>query len=678
MGVLSQRIQEEPAHEDSSPNSSPTTAVPKQHPWDFRKPGQPPGWKVRGLYDFEGQTEYNELSFRAGDVMTVIKVGIAEGWSLAEKDGAQGLVPESYVTYIHDFSVSPEIQGHSHSGSTATAYSTLTSTTNPRNSVFGKRQLNRFSWFVTTGVEEFLLTGGSSSTSHATSGGLYGTRPVPANPSTFNAPDTPESLRSKTSISRDDDDEDADEVTESDKHYIQSGPSWQEKVPLFHVRVHDPETRRKMVGMQEYTVFQVTSTFPQGVSVTVERRYSQFEWLYARLLNKFGALILPVLPEKQYAGRFSEEFIEKRRRALERFINRLVRHPIIRYSDIMTHFLGCSDDNEWKRAEKRFDADKIVGTSFFQHVYHPEFNVGEDGDVDEVERFGAHCRGTERLMPVLVDSATAFKDGVQDNMTRYKRYGLALLRLISTSKDGPENRTLNDDLAWCWREGCKDCLKLTKALQTTAETMQLIAELHPAHMTDGCLPYLEMLKEQATPAATNVPLMDMHSGTHRKLVEVCEKEPTMEEVDSETVKSRCDTVFNITLAEIDRTHNERVQDFEQATASFLDAQIAYHEQILAHLKQARAAFATPYYDTLANTPRFRSKYEREMDDAQYQVQRPSRPVSVASVASVSNVVGGVVDGVGFMGGLLKSKTRTSVGRSAMFGDWSAWGSGKKE
>jgi len=42
--------------------------------------------------------------------------------------------------------------------------------------------------------------------------------------------------------------------------------------------------------------------FTQGVSVTVERRYSQFEWLYERLLNKFGALILPPLPEKQYTG----------------------------------------------------------------------------------------------------------------------------------------------------------------------------------------------------------------------------------------------------------------------------------------------------------------------------------------------------------------------------------------
>jgi sorting nexin-9/18/33 len=44
-------------------------------------------------------------------------------------------------------------------------------------------------------------------------------------------------------------------------------------------------------------------------------------------------------------GRFNEEFIERRRRALERFINRLARHPVIRYSDILTHFLNCTDES---------------------------------------------------------------------------------------------------------------------------------------------------------------------------------------------------------------------------------------------------------------------------------------------------------------------------------------------
>lgn len=43
---------------------------------------------------------------------------------------------------------------------------------------------------------------------------------------------------------------------------------------------------------------------------------------------------------------------------------------------------------------------------------------------------------------------------VVDSAFQYKRFGLALLNLISTSKDGIENQTLNDDLAWCWRENC--------------------------------------------------------------------------------------------------------------------------------------------------------------------------------------------------------------------------------
>lgn len=91
--------------------------------------------------------------------------------------------------------------------------------------------------------------------------------------------------------------------------------------------------------------------------------------------------------------------------------------------------------------------------------------------------------------------------------------------------------------------------------------------------------------------------------------------------------------------------------------------------MLAHLKQARTVFDPPYYDNLATSPRFRSKYEKDLDDQRYQSQKPSRPVSAASVASVSNMVGGVVDGVGFMNGLLKTKTRTSAGRSLM-GFWS--------
>lgn len=136
---------------------------------------------------------------------------------------------------------------------------------------------------MTTGVEEFLLTGGASTGSihgqnAGTKGGLLGHGQPSQSCSELSnqhdgtaygqfersPPNSGGSIRHQQGgrggdkiLEESDEDE---EVTESDKHYVQSGPSWQEKAPLFQVRVHDPETRRKMVGMQEYTLFQVTST----------------------------------------------------------------------------------------------------------------------------------------------------------------------------------------------------------------------------------------------------------------------------------------------------------------------------------------------------------------------------------------------------------------------------------
>ena len=52
-----------------------------------------------------------------------------------------------------------------------------------------------------------------------------------------------------------------------------------------------------------------------------------------------------VLPEKQYAGRFSEDFVEARRGDLERYLNKIVRHPVVRYAEVLTFFLGCESDS---------------------------------------------------------------------------------------------------------------------------------------------------------------------------------------------------------------------------------------------------------------------------------------------------------------------------------------------
>ena len=60
---------------------------------------------------------------------------------------------------------------------------------------------------------------------------------------------------------------------------------------------------------------------------SVVRRYSDFEWLLDQLGNSYPGIIIPPVPEKQAVGRFSPDFVEQRRRGLERFIARICVHP---------------------------------------------------------------------------------------------------------------------------------------------------------------------------------------------------------------------------------------------------------------------------------------------------------------------------------------------------------------
>lgn len=45
-----------------------------------------------------------------------------------------------------------------------------------------------------------------------------------------------------------------------------------------------------------------------------------------------------------------------------------------------------------------------------------------------------------------------------------------------------QHRLQNEDGAFCWREGCEDCLSLSKAVQTTAENLSAMGHLYEANV----------------------------------------------------------------------------------------------------------------------------------------------------------------------------------------------------
>lgn len=163
---------------------------------------------------------------------------------------------------------------------------------------------------------------------------------------------------------------------EADRHLVDAGPAgprWHAKTPAFSILVHSPSKRTSGIT-GAYTMYSVTSLFPAllnqtvvdwvqvddpddvyppspnpngetGTRITVQRRFSQFVMLHTVLSRRLPGIVLPPLPEKQYAGRFSEDFVEARRGDLERYLNKVVRHPVVRYAEILMFFLGCESDS---------------------------------------------------------------------------------------------------------------------------------------------------------------------------------------------------------------------------------------------------------------------------------------------------------------------------------------------
>ena len=132
------------------------------------------------------------------------------------------------------------------------------------------------------------------------------------------------------------------------------------------------------------------------------RRYSDFVWLHQQLVRNYAGVVIPPLPEKLIVGRFSPEFVESRRRALEKFLNRVACHVDLRGSAHFKAFLESSEDGlaatkastkEEQRARKK---SKGWGQWFSEKAQAVSSKVGrsaslaktpEDAAFDEVVQY---------------------------------------------------------------------------------------------------------------------------------------------------------------------------------------------------------------------------------------------------------------------------------------------------
>jgi hypothetical protein len=94
-------------------------------------------------------------------------------------------------------------------------------------------------------------------------------------------------------------------------------------------------------------------------------------------------MVIPPMPKKNYSSRFNEEFISKRLRALEKFLNGISIHPMLRNSQIFYDFLSINKEEDFY--QKKLEYNKYRSPQFINDhkTLNGEANVSYSNEKEQ-------------------------------------------------------------------------------------------------------------------------------------------------------------------------------------------------------------------------------------------------------------------------------------------------------
>ncbi|CAG8573959.1 3740_t:CDS:10 [Dentiscutata erythropus] len=217
----------------------------------------------------------------------------------------------------------------------------------------------------------------------------------------------------------------------------------------------------------------------------VIRRYSDFWWLMECLVKKYPYRILPDLPPKKigvngFYFTVDESFLEKRRKGLARFLNFIVKHPVLKDDQLVEMFLTEQMEIAvWRRTNS-----PDLEEEYLKRQVTPEMErrIPEDLDKrldkvvkkldDTVEHYRNMCNIMERI--------ARRQEGMAID---YMRYRLALNSLIEKEKG-------------CYIEDCYNCSQVVQGLEHVSSHFQTTSTIMENASAATLESVLENLKRQ--------------------------------------------------------------------------------------------------------------------------------------------------------------------------------------
>uniref|UniRef100_A0A8C8R6Z3 Sorting nexin n=1 Tax=Pelusios castaneus TaxID=367368 RepID=A0A8C8R6Z3_9SAUR len=353
------------------------------------------------------------------------------------------------------------------------------------------------------------------------------------------------------------------------------GPEWQENPYPFQCSIEDPTKQTKFKGMKSYIAYKLV---PSHTGQQVHRRYKHFDWLYGRLAEKFPVISVPHLPEKQATGRFEEDFISKRRKGLAWWMDHMCSHPVLAQCDAFKHFLTCpsTDEKAWKQGKRKAERDEMVGANFFLTISVPT-GPAAALDLQEVESqvdgFKSFTKKMDESTMQLTHTANEFaRKQVTGFKKEYQKVGHSFKGLSQAFELDQQDFSAT----------------LNQALAFTGEAYDAIGEFFAEQPRQDLDPVMDLLALYQGHLANFPDIIHVQKGALTKVKESKRhvEEGKMEVQKADGIRDRCNIISFATLAEIHHFHQIRVRDFKSQMQHFLKQQILFFQKVTQKLEEA--------------------------------------------------------------------------------------------
>ena len=147
------------------------------------------------------------------------------------------------------------------------------------------------------------------------------------------------------------------------------------KIEIF---IRNPKAIQTSLFKSNFISYEV---YTKETNWLVNRRFSDFEWLRNILIKFYPRFFVPPLPNKKlFSRRFEVDFVDKRMKFLNKFINNLMLNETFKASDVVVDFLSISDHNQFEA--KIYEYNSITPSIYVEDI------KSLSGSVKILEDFG--------------------------------------------------------------------------------------------------------------------------------------------------------------------------------------------------------------------------------------------------------------------------------------------------